>query len=226
MTKLIERSQYPLSVDCVVFGYCAGKLQVALIERKKVPFIGAWAIPGGFLIGDETVEEAAFRELEEETGLRDIYLEQFRVFSNPERDPRGRVVSVAFFALINSTQIQLVATEDAARACWWPAYQIPPLAFDHELIYKMAIQALRIAFKTKPIAFELLPQEFTLTEMQRLYEQVHGIAIDKRNFRKKVLKMEFICPTGKTTQGDRHRPAMLYRFSEKRYMKSVKESLF
>lgn len=227
MASLTERSRYSLSVDCVVFGYAEGHLKVALIERKKPPFVGKWAIPGGFVEGDETVEEAASRELKEETGLHDIYLEQFHVFSEPKRDPRGRVITIAFFALINSDLFsELVATEDAARAKWWPAYKLPPLAFDHHDIYALGLDSLRNAFRIKPLAFELLPQEFTLTQMQKLYEQVFGTAIDKRNFRKKILKMDFINPTGKTTQGGRHRPAMLYQFNLKRYLKSAKERVF
>lgn len=221
MTRLNERTQYPISVDCVVFGYTEGQLKVALIERKKPPFVGMWAIPGGFMIDGETVEEAAFRELHEETGIHDIYLEQFHVFSRPDRDPRGRVVTVAFFALIKADQVELVATEDAARAKWWQAYDLPELAFDHEEIFTKALETLRIAFKFQPLAFELLPKEFTLTEMQRLYEEVYGEVIDKRNFRKKVHKMEFIRETGKKTEGGRHRPGMLYRFDQKIYNKSI-----
>ena len=219
MTSLKKRSQYPISVDCVIFGYAEKKLNVALIERKKAPFIGDWAIPGGFLIDDETVEEAAFRELQEETGLQDIYLEQFAVFSHPDRDPRGRVITIAFFALIASDKIILTATEDAKSAKWYPIDNLPPLAFDHPDIYKKALVSLKESVLIKPLAFELLPKEFTLTMLQNLYEQIFEVLLDKRNFRKKISTMNFIQETSKTTKNDKHRPAKLYRFNKKIYLK-------
>ncbi len=212
-----QRDQYPISVDSVVFGYTEGKLKVALIERKKEPFVGMWAIPGGFMEGNEMVEETALRELEEETGIKDVYLEQFHVFNKPGRDPRGPTVTIALFALINSDHCHLIASDDAEKAKWWPAYKLPQLAFDHNEIYKKAMQALRIAMRTKPLAFELLPREFTLTELQDLYEQVFGIILDKRNFRKKVMKMDYIQPTGNKTEGARHRPAELYKYDATKY---------
>lgn len=226
MSKLANRSYYPISVDSVVFGYDEGELKVALIERKKSPFKGMWAIPGGFMEGNETVEEAAFRELREETGIKDIYLEQFHVFNKPGRDPRGPTVTVAFFALINSDQCHLIASEDAAKAKWWPAYKLPALAFDHDEIYAKSLEALRVALKTRPLAFELLPKEFTLTHLQNLYEQVFDISLDKRNFRKKVAKMNFIKPTKNKTEGGRQRPALLYQYDSKCYTKFSKENLF
>lgn len=220
MTKLQQRTQYPLTVDCIIFGYDNDQLKVALIERKKPPFVGQWALPGGFLTDQETVEEAAQRELHEETGLHDIYLEQFHVFSDPKRDPRGHVITVAFFALINSEKIELVATEDAARAQWFPAYKLPKLAFDHDAIYEKALHALRIAITIKPLIFELLPKHFTLTMLQNLYEQIVGYVIDKRNFRKKILNEGFVQETKKITKGGQHRPAKLYTFNKKRYHKN------
>lgn len=211
------RTQYPLSVDCVIFGYNEGKLLAALIERRNEPYKGLWAIPGGFLIGDETVEEAAARELKEETGISDLFLEQFHVYSNPDRDPRGRVITVAFYALVNADKYHLVATQDAARAEWFSAYEIPKLAFDHERIYKDALNSLRLAVRGKPLAFELLPQKFTLTMLQALYEQIFKIKIDKRNFRKKIAKLEFIKATKKITKGERNRPAQLYTFDKRKF---------
>lgn len=212
MNGLKTRSAYSLSVDCIIFGYSHGILKVALIERKNKPYMGAWAIPGGFVEGDETVEEAANRELKEETGILELYLEQFHVFSEPKRDPRGRVITVAFFALINSEQVELVATQDASRAEWWPAYALPPLAFDHQEIYQLALEKLRVAFTIKPLAFELLPTNFTLTELQQLYEQIFDTRLDKRNFRKKMVKSGFIMATGIKVEGHKHRPAMLYMY--------------
>jgi 8-oxo-dGTP diphosphatase len=212
MDGLNKRQHFPISVDSVIFGYHDRQLKVALIKRKNEPFKGMWAIPGGFMENDETVEETALRELEEETGIRGVYLEEFGVFSKRGRDPRGPTITIAFFALIDSSQCQLLATEDAETAQWWPAYAIPPLAFDHDEIYKKGLTALREALKTKPIAFELLPKEFTLTQLQNLHEQILGTTLDKRNFRKKALELEPIIATEKKTAGNRQRPAMLYKY--------------
>lgn len=226
MGKLEKRTHYPISVDSVIFGYTEEGLKVALIERKNFPFAGMWAIPGGFMEGDETVEETALRELKEETGIEDVYLEQFHVFSKPKRDPRGRTITVALFALIRADECHLVATQDAASAKWWPAYSLPSLAFDHNAVYAKALEALRVALRTRPVVFELLPKQFTLSNLQKIYEQVFGITLDKRNFRKKIAKMDYIKPTGFRTQGGRRRPAMLYQYDSKRYANFSKENLF
>lgn len=222
---LKERTHYPISVDSVVFGYTEGALKVALVERKNEPFVGMWAIPGGFMEGIETIEQAARRELKEETGIEEVYLEQFHTFHKPGRDPRGLTVTVALFALIRSDQCHLVASEDAAKARWWPAYALPPLAFDHTEIYAKALEALRIALRTRPLAFELLSKQFTLKQLQDIYEQVFDTKLDKRNFRKKVAKMAFIQPSGSKTVGARHRPAELYTFDSKSYGLFAKENL-
>ncbi len=226
MTRLEDKSLYPVTVDSVVFGYAEGELKVALIERKMDPYVGKWAIPGGFMEGEETAEETAMRELLEETGLEDIYLEQFHTFSSHGRDPRGRTITVAFFALIDSEKYHLVATADASDAKWWPAYQVPPLAFHQDEMYAKALEALRLAIRTRPLAFELLPKEFTLTQLQKLYEQVFNIEIDTRNFRRKVAKMDFICSCEKKQTGLKHRPAMLYRYDSARYKEFSKENFF
>lgn len=220
------RSLYPLTVDCVIFGYDKGLLNIALIQRKKDPFKGMWAIPGGFMEGDETAEETALRELKEETGLENIFLEQFHTFSSHGRDPRGRTITIAFFALINSEKYLLTASSDASKAKWWPAYKIPPLAFEQKEMYEMALQRLRLAMKTRPLAFELLSKMFTLTQLQNLYEQVFNIQIDTRNFRRKVKKMTFIAPTDQKQEGKQHRPALLYRYDSKIYKEFLEENLF
>ena len=226
MYELGDRDHYPISVDSVVFGYTEGELKVALIKRKKNPFIGMWAIPGGFMEGSETVEETALRELKEETGIENVYLEQFHVFNQPGRDPRGPTITIALFALIDSEKCHLIASEDAAKAKWWPAYKMPPLAFDHDQIYAKALEALRNALRTRPLAFELLTKEFTLTNLQVLYEQIFGIKLDKRNFRKKVAKMDFLRTNGKKTKGGRQRPALLYSYDPKRYSQFLANNLF
>lgn len=197
-----KKNLYPLTTDCVIFGYAEGQLKVALIERKNPPFQGMWAFPGGFVETNETVEESAQRELQEETGIQNVYLEQFHAFNKPGRDPRGPTVTVAFFALVNSEKCSLVAADDAANAKWWPAYELPKLAFDHDEIYREALKALRIAIRVNPLAFELLPKQFTLSEMQNLYEQILGTKLDKRNFQEKVAKMQLIKPVGKLYEYD------------------------
>lgn len=224
--NLKQRFHYPISVDSVIFGYREGKLKVALIKRKKPPFLGKWAIPGGFMEGDETVVETALRELHEETGIQDVYLEQFGVYSMRGRDPRGPTITIALFALIKSENVTLIATEDAEAAQWWDLDGVPELAYDHNEIYADALSALRLAFTIRPVAFELLPKEFTLNEFQILYEQVFNVKVDNRNFRKKIRKFSFICPTAKKTAGVKHRPALLYKFSLAEYKKYQKERLF
>lgn len=224
--KLENKSLYPITVDSVVFGYAEGKLKVALVERKTEPFMGMWAIPGGFMEGEETVEQTAMRELQEETGLKDIFLEQFHVFSTHGRDPRGRTITVAFFALINSDKYLLVTSEETSKVKWWPAYEIPLLAFQQNEMYIKALQALRIAIKTRPLAFELLPKAFTLTALQSLYEQIFDIKIDKRNFRRKISNMAFISSSGKKQEGEKHRPAMLYHYNPHLYDEFSKENFF
>ena len=226
MNQLRERSHYPISVDCVIFGYIAGELKVVLVQRKKPPFVGMWAIPGGFMENDETVEETAFRELKEETGIENVYIEQFHVFSERGRDPRGPTITVAFFALIRAEHCKLFASGDASDAKWWPVNEIPKLAFDHNKIYDKALETLRRAIQYKPLVFELLPREFTLFELQNLYQQIFNLILDKRNFRKKIQKMVFISATGKSVKGLRHRPAELYRYNSKLYAKFEKDYLF
>jgi 8-oxo-dGTP diphosphatase len=223
--NLESRAHYPLSVDCLVFGYNEGELKMALIKRQKQPFKGMWAIPGGFLEKGETLEDAALRDLKEETGISNIYLESFGVFSELNRDPRGRVISVAFFALVNPVHFHLQAQADAEKACWFTLHELPKLAFDHEHIYAKGIQALQRAIIERPLAFELLPQEFTLTQLQMIYERILNRSIDKRNFRKRVLKVPYIQESGKTTRGGRQRPAKLYVFNPKLYSKSKFENI-
>jgi len=226
MYLLEGRKHYPISVDSVIFGYTEGKLKIALIKRKTYPFIGMWAVPGGFMEGDEAVEDTAIRELKEETGIQDVYLEQFYVFSKPGRDPRGPTITVALFALIRSDDCKLIATADAEEAKWWPAYEIPNLAFDHNEVCTRALDALRVAMRTRPLAFELLPKHFTLSELQDVIEQVFHTKLDKRNFRKKILKKGFLIPLDKKTEGKRHRPAMLYRYDAKKYTQFIEENIF
>jgi 8-oxo-dGTP diphosphatase len=217
--------EYPrgaLTVDCVVFGLDDTELQVMLIQRGVAPFEGKWALPGGFVRTDETLEEAARRELEEETGLRKIYLEQLYTFGAVDRDPRERVVSVAYYALVNLSDHNVQAATDARAAGWFGVHDVPSLAFDHADILQMALERLRGKLRYQPVGFELLPKKFTLSQLQHLYELVLERELDKRNFRKRVLAMDLLIETDEVQQDVAHRAARLYRFDERKYRRLAK----
>jgi 8-oxo-dGTP diphosphatase len=210
-------------VDCVVFGLDEEELKVMLIQRALAPFAGKWALPGGFVRLEETLEEAARRELEEETGLRNIFLEQLFTFSGVDRDPRERVVSVAYYALVNLRDHDVHAASEASAAAWFGVHDVPSLAFDHADILQVALDRLRGKLRYQPIGFELLPKKFTLSQLQRLYELVLERDIDKRNFRKRVLAMDLLVELDEVEQDVAHRAARLYRFDERKYKKLVKQ---
>jgi len=217
--------QYPraaLTVDCVVFGFDEGDLKVLLIERGLEPFKGRWALPGGFVRVDETLDEAARRELQEEAGLKNIFLEQLYSFGTVDRDPRERVVSVAYYALVKLSEHEARAATDAADAEWFPVSKAPKLAFDHADILKTAVERLKGKVQYQPIGFELLPPKFTLSQLQHLYEAVLGTELDKRNFRKKVLSFGLLLPLKETQLLGPHRPAQLFRFDADKYEKLKK----
>ena len=218
--------EYPrpaLAVDCVVFGYDAGRLRVLLVERGMDPFRGQWALPGGFVRVDETVDAAALRELEEETGVSRLYLEQLYTFGDLGRDPRERVVSVAYFALVKLSDHSVRAATDARAAAWFNVDDPPALAFDHGRIFETALARLRAKVRYQPIGFELLPRKFKLTELQRLYEAILGRTVDKRNFRKRVLAMGLLEELDEVEQRVAHRAARLYRFDERKYKRFTKD---
>ncbi len=202
-----------VTADVIIFALCENGLRVLLIKRGRPPFEGMWAIPGGFVGIDESLEGAALRELEEETGVHDVYLEQLYTFGDVDRDPRGRVITVAYFALIPVTDISPRAGDDAAETRWWSIYDLPPLAFDHADILAYALQRLRYKLEYTAVGFELLPETFTLSELQAAYEVILGEELDKRNFRRKILSAEVIEETGVYRTGD-GRPAKLYRFRD------------
>src|SRR5437867_7242185 len=212
--------KYPrpaLTVDCVVFGFDEGELKVLLIERGLEPFKGPWALPGGFVRVEETLDEAARRELEEEAGLKNVFLEQLYTFGAVDRDPRERVVSVAYYALVKLADFRTRAATDAADARWFPISKVPKLAFDHADILATALARLKGKVRYQPIGFELLPPKFTLSQLQHLYEAVLGAELDKRNFRKKVLSFGLLVPLKEKLQAGRQRPARLFRFDARRY---------
>lgn len=228
--------KYPrpaLAVDCVVFGFdpapAGASLKVLLIKRLDEPFKGKWAIPGGHVdVSDEgdqgeSLEEAALRELNEETGLKVDHLEQLYTFATPGRDPRGRVVSVAYFALVRESDHKAIAGSDAAEAMWFDVGNVSPthLAFDHGEILRMALQRLEGKVRYAPLGFNLLPPKFTLPDLQRLYEAVLRRNLDPSNFRKRILAMGILTDTGEEGSTG-YRPARLYRFDKKAYDRAVK----
>jgi 8-oxo-dGTP diphosphatase len=216
--------QYPrpaLSVDCVVFAVDEAQLKVLLIERGGEPFKGHWALPGGFVRLHETTEEAARRELLEETGLDHVFLEQLYTFSALDRDPRERVVTVAYYALVRPSVV--AGGSDASQARWFGVEELPPLAFDHPQILATALTRLRGKVRYEPLGFELLPPKFTLGQLQRLYEAILGRELDKRNFRRAFLRMGILEELPELQDNVSHRPSRLYRFQRAEYKRLVKQ---
>ncbi|WP_254509434.1 NUDIX hydrolase [Anatilimnocola floriformis] len=212
-----------LTVDIVVFALDDEDLQVMLIERDLEPFAGQWALPGGFVRVEETLDQAASRELREETGLHDLFLEQLFTFGDVQRDPRDRVVTVAYYALVNLAGHNVQASTDARNAAWFPVTELPTLAFDHARIIETALDRLRGKVRYQPLGFELLPERFTLRQLQHLYEIILGRELDKRNFRKKVLSMGIIKETNEIEKDVAHRAARLFRFDERAYQKLTRQ---
>ena len=207
-----------VTVDIVIFTLRGGSLQVLLVKRGVPPFEGQYAIPGGFIREGESLEEAALRELYEEAGVRNVFLEQLYTFGDPKRDPRGRVITVAYYALIASDKLSLVAGADAAEAQWFPVNDFPPLAFDHRSILDYAIERLRNKLEYTTVGFQLLPEKFTLGELQSVYEAILGRALDKRNFRRKIALLGILKPL-REWQHTGRKPAQLFRFAAARFEK-------
>lgn len=206
------KHRYPaVAVDMVIFTVGEDDLLVLLIQRRGEPFAGHWAIPGGFVDPGESLDDAAARELREETGVGEVFLEQLYTFGEPGRDPRGRVISVAYYALLRQAPA-ISAADDAADARWFPLRALPPLAFDHAAILDYALARVRNKVEYTNIVYSLLPDTFTLTELQRVYEIILGRTLDKRNFRKKINSLDLVEPTGEERRDGAHRPAKLYRF--------------
>ncbi|HCE44772.1 MAG TPA: NUDIX hydrolase [Lentisphaeria bacterium] len=212
-----------LTADCVVFGLDEEDLKVLLIQRDLEPFAGMWALPGGFATVGESIETTARRELLEETGLKNVFLEQLYTFSEPDRDPREHVVTVAFYALVNLSEHKVQAATDARNAAWFAIDDIPKLAFDHDKMLKVAYERLKGKIRYQPIGFELLADKFTLSQLQGMYEKILDRELDKRNFRKKILNMEIIEELDEIETDVAHRAARLYRFNKKKYDEKVKE---
>lgn len=210
--------KYPhpsVTTDCVIFGFDGSKLKVLLIKRGGEPYKGRWAFPGGFMQIDESAEQGARRELKEETGLETVYIRQFHTFSEPNRDPRERVVTIAYYALVRLQEVK--GGDDAAEASWFALDQVPQLAFDHDLILRKAEQALRQQIHFEPIGFELLPEKFTVRELQNLYEAILDVHFDRRNFYNKMMRLGMLEQTDQTVNPSKKREAFLFRFNKSKY---------
>jgi 8-oxo-dGTP diphosphatase len=209
--------EYPrpaVTVDVVIFTIADNDLKVLLIRRGAEPFKGKWALPGGFVNLDESLEKAAARELKEEVGVSDVYLEQLYTFGEPKRDPRGRVISVCYFALVDVSRQTIRAASDAADAEWHSVFKLPRLAFDHRQVLDYAIWRLRNKIEWTTVGYELLPKKFTLSELQRVYEIILQKPVDKRNFRKRILAQGEVRELNEARKDGAHRPARLYAFRQ------------
>jgi 8-oxo-dGTP diphosphatase len=218
--------RYPhpaVTVDSVVFGLDNEELKILLIRRKLEPFKGAWALPGGFIQMDESLDDAAKRELLEETGVAKLYLEQLSTFGNPDRDPRERVITVAFFAIVNLFDHRIKADSDAEEAGWFPVEDPPELAFDHKTILSSALRRLQGKIRYQPLVFEFLPEKFTLSQVQKLYETVLCRPLDKRNFRKKIQGTGLVIPLDEYEMDVSHRAARFYRFDREAWEEKSEE---
>lgn len=206
-----------LSIDCVIFGYEDAELKVLLIRRKKAPEKGSWALPGGFLLEDEDLDVSAQRILHELTGMKKVFMEQVKAFGQVDRYPLHRVVTIAYYALIKPVVYTLKAGSLAIDAQWFSLQNLPKLPFDHKHILEETCHLVRRKVRNEPIGFELLPDKFSLTELQQLYQAILLKELDKRNFRKKLLKMELLVALKETQQGVSHRAARLYKFDQRIY---------
>lgn len=211
-----------VTVDCVVFGLDhSSEVRVLLIKRAYEPFKNYWALPGGFIKENEDLDTAARRELEEETGVKNLFIEQLYTFGQPDRDPRGHVISVAYYALVNLEEHPASGATDASEAKWFKISEVPELAFDHATILDVAIKRLDSKVRYQPIGFELLPEKFTLSELQKLYETILGQELNRRNFRSKILKMGILEQLERQKDVP-HRPAFLYQFNQEKYEELTK----
>ena len=222
MTKTMGKKKYvydyphpAVATDCVIFGFDGEQLQVLLIERGVEPFMGCWAFPGGFLRMNESADEGAQRELREETGLKVEHIEQFYTFSDVKRDPRERVLSIAYFALVKIAEVQ--GGDDARRAQWFNIEDIPQLAFDHDLILRKALARLKEKIHFEPIGFDLLPEIFKMSELQKLYEAILEVKFDRRNFYKKMNALELLIPAEERSANTASRIPVKYRFNAAKY---------
>jgi 8-oxo-dGTP diphosphatase len=217
----MKNTNYPgyeqpaVTVDLVIFTVIEETLKVLLVKRAEAPFAGSWSIPGGFLKLNESLDDAAIRVMNEKTGVREIYLEQLYTFGEPKRDPRARVITVAYFSLIPWKDLLQPESDKVINLKWFAVDSLPRLAFDHEKILDYAVTRLRTKAGYSNIVYGLMPEKFRLSDLQRMYEIITGRNLDKRNFRKKMIAMDLLQPTGSRDESGAHRPAMLYRFKRR-----------
>lgn len=210
--------QSVFSIDCVIFGFDGESIRVLLIERAEEPFIHDLAIPGDLVQPNEDLEPAAYSVLRSLTGLKNIYMEQLYTFGKVNRHPLGRIITVAYYALVHIDSITPKPSSFAKRIDWYPLNDLPPnLAFDHEEILNKAIERLRRKVQIQPIGFELLPSKFTLSQLRKLYEAILDVEMDKRNFRRKILKTNLIQPTDEKQKNVAHKAARYYTFDKEKY---------
>ena len=218
MNELKYCYKYPhpaVATDCVIFGFDGVSIKVLLIQRGIEPYKDHWALPGGFVGIDESAEECARRELQEETGLQGVAVEQFHAFSDVNRDPRERVISIAYYALVKLSEVR--GGDDASEAQWFSYDDVPSLSFDHDRILRMALRHLRDRICFEPVGFDLLPDVFTMTELQRLYEAILGVKFDRRNFYNKMLKLEVLTSAEPRPENASRRTPSKYRFNAEKY---------
>lgn len=216
--------KFYVSVDCIIFGFDQGELKLLLLKRNFEPAMGKWSLMGGFVQEEESVNAAAKRVLAELTGLEDVYMEQVGTFGDVNRDPGERVISVAYYALVNVDEYDRELVQQH-NAYWTNIREIPPLIFDHPEMIEKARELMKQKASDNPIGFNLLPELFTLTQLQNLYEAIYGEGIDKRNFRKRVAEMDFIEKTDQIDKSGSRRGASLYKFNDKAYLKDPKFKL-
>ncbi len=220
--------EYPhpaVTADIVIFAMHENDLKVLLIQRKNAPYKDCWAIPGGFVEIDEDIDTGARRELEEETGVKNVFLEQLYTYGAPKRDPRERVITVAYYSLVNLSDHPVRAGSDALNACWFPVNSPPKLAFDHKEILNTAFKRLQGKALYAPIVFELLPKKFKLPQLQHVFEVILERKLDKRNFRKKILGTGMLTEVAGFDKSEQRRPAKLYRFDRAKFKKRDREGV-
>lgn len=227
METFLPKFDSVFSIDCVIFGFDDGELKILLIQRNEEPFKDWWALPGHIVEKDQSIDLAAERILYELTGLKDIFMEQFHTFGDVNRHPQGRVITVAYYAMIRLNGIKELTpvSNYASKAMWIPVTDLPKLAFDHEKIFSRGFEKIRNKISYQPIAFELLPEKFTLTQLQQLYEVVLNKKLDKRNFRKKMLNYGILKELNEKQKGVSYRAAKLYKFDKRRYNQLFKKEL-
>lgn len=221
-----KNSDIKIAVDAIVFGYSKQDgVSILLIQRKYEPYKNGWAIPGGFVLAEESLETAVKRELLEETGIKVNYLEQLYTFGEPNRDPRQRVIAVAYFGMVKTGMYQeLKASTDAANAQWFNIKQLPALAFDHKQILQVALERLKAKIRYQPIGFELLDKTFPFSDLEKLYGALLDKELNRRNFSKKILSFDFLEETGELSKPEgKGRPSKMYQFNQKRYKQLLKE---